>query len=263
MRVQVSSLNQYSFCPRVVYLSKILNLVPEFDPERTRGLISHAVRKELSIRQYRLLGRIKDIGELNTVLVLELDRILEDAPHIYVDLLGVIEYNRYIPVLRREILEEIKVMENKLEFIVEKRGLEGALSIVTPWRVEYTVRSSRLSLSGRIDKVMRDPGYMPVELKTGSVPDGVWEGDRLQACAYAMLLEDNLKLKEPIPFSFVEYTRVQEKRPVRTTEQLRRRVLETRDEIGYILDGNIPEICPHGSGRKCQSCGYKRQCYEI
>jgi len=263
MMVQVSSLNQYSFCPRAVYLSKILKLKPEFSLERSRGLISHIIRRELSIRQSKLLGKIRDVNDLNSTLLGELDRILEDAPHIYKGLLGEVEYNRYIPELRSEILHEIEAMRDRLRFMIEEIGFEHALNIITPWRVEYTVRSKKLRLSGRIDKIMRNPSYIPVEIKTSSVPDGIWAGDRLQTCAYAMLLEDKFNLKEPIPFGFVEYTRVQEKRPVMTTEQLRRKVLETRDEIIDIFNGDIPEICPHGNGKKCQSCGYKGQCYDI
>lgn len=85
----------------------------------------------------------------------------------------------------------------------------------------------------------------------------------MQTCAYAMLLEDKFQLKEPILFGFVEYTKAQEKRPVMTTEKLRRKVIEARDEIIDIFHGNIPEICPHGNGKKCQSCCYRGQCYEI
>jgi len=263
MMVQVSSLNQYSFCPRIIYLSKILKLKPEFSPERSRGLISHAIRRELSMRQSKLLGKIRDVNDLNSTLVEELDRILEDAPHIYKGFLGEVEYNRYLPEIRSEILHEIGIMGTKLRFMVEEIGFERALMTIIPWKVEYTVRSKKLRLSGRIDKVMRNPSYTPVEIKTSSVPDGIWAGDRLQICAYAMLLEDRFNLKEPIPFGFVEYTRAQERRPVMTTEELRRKVLETRDEIIDIFNGDIPEICPHGNGKKCRSCCYKGQCYDV
>jgi CRISPR-associated protein Cas4 len=263
MRVQVSTLNQYSFCPRGVYLSKILKLKPEFSPERSRGLISHAVRKELSIRQSKLLSRVQDIEDLDSALVEELDKILGETPYIYVDLLGETEYDIHIPELRSEILNEIGLIGKKLRLMVEDMGLENALRTITPWRVEYTVRSKKLGLSGRIDKVMRNPSYTPVEIKTSSIPEGIWEGDRLQTCAYAMLLEYKLRLREPILFGFVEYTKAQEKRPVMTTEKLRRRVIETRDEIIDIFNGEVPEICPHGSGKKCQGCCYRDKCYDI
>jgi len=48
-----------------------------------------------------------------------------------------------------------------------------------------------------------------------------------------------------------------------TTEKLRREVINTRDSIIEILQGKIPEICPHGSGKKCEACGYRERCYEI
>ena len=53
------------------------------------------------------------------------------------------------------------------------------------------------------------------------------------------------------------------KRPVMTTEQLMRRVINARDNIIEILGGRVPEICPHGSGKKCEACGFRERCYEI
>lgn len=37
---------------------------------------------------------------------------------------------------------------------------------------------------------MKKDNYIPVKIKTGKPSESVWEGDRLQICAYTMLLEE-------------------------------------------------------------------------
>ncbi|MEA3255295.1 MAG: CRISPR-associated protein Cas4 [Candidatus Altiarchaeota archaeon] len=263
MKIHVSSINQYMFCPRSVYLSGVLQLEPQPSVERVKGLLGHAIRKELSLRQSRILGKIHDVDALNETLLNELENVLEDVPYIYKDLLEGFEVKGFISELRPELLDEIEILKSRLEIMIDETGLEDSLERITPWRVEYPVKSDKLKFSGRIDKVMREENYFPVEIKTGNPGNGVWMGDRLQTCAYSMLLEENLGLEKIIPFGFVEYTRVQEKRPVLNTEQLRRRVLAVRDEVIEILDGKDPGVCPHGSEKKCKVCGFKEKCYEV
>lgn len=263
MKIHVSNLNEYSFCPRSIYLSHVLKIEPEPSRERSYGLIGHAVRKELSLRQSKILKDIQNIENIEILLLEELNSVLNDIPYIYKEMLQSIEIEDLIPEIRNEVVSEIKTVSEKLNLIVNELGISNALKRITPWRVEYPLESKKIGFSGRIDKVMKEDTYIPIEIKTGDVPDSVWEGDRLQTCAYAMLLEEEFRLKKPIRFGYVEYTRAQEMRPVMTTEQLRRRVINARDEIIKILEGKIPEICPHGSGRKCDACGYKERCYEI
>lgn len=269
MIVNVSTLNEYTFCPRSVYLSKVLNLKPEPSAERAKGIISHAIRKELSLRQGKLLGKIKNADNLEIFLLKEFEDILKDIPHIYKEKFeGIINLNFYINEIRPELLNEIKLMKEKLTAMIETFGIKESLRRITPWKVEFSLRSEKLKFSGRVDKVMKEGNeIIPIEIKTGGGSDiskGIWEGDRLQTCAYAMLLEEKFKIKR-IPFGFVEYPKIHEKKPVMITEQLRRRVIYTRDEIIEILSNKKipPEICPHGSGKKCQSCGFKEKCYEI
>ncbi len=263
MKIHVSSLNEYSFCPRCLYISHVLKIDPEPSRERSRGLVGHAVRKELSLRQAKLLEDIRDTDGIEILLLKELNSVLWDIPHIYKKMLQDIEIEDLIPEIRNEVVREIKTMNERLGIMIREIGIHDTLKRITPWRVEYSLESNRLGFSGRIDKVMKEDTYIPIEIKTGGVPESVWEGDRLQTCAYAMLLEEEFRLKKPIPFGYVEYTRVHERRPVMTTEQVRRRVINARDSIIGILDGKIPDICPHGSGRKCDACGYREKCYEI
>jgi CRISPR/Cas system-associated exonuclease Cas4 (RecB family) len=261
--ISASELNSYCFCPRSIYLSKVLRIRPERTPAQARGLVSHAIRRELSLRQPKVLCRISDAAEIGPAFEREVERVLADVPHIYRNLLSGIGAEAYVAEVRAELLREFTVLSEKLTYLVEQFGFDEAVRLLTPKWVEYSVRSDSLMLSGRIDKVMAEDSLVPVEIKTGAVPTGVWEGDRIQTCAYVMLLEDALSLPEPIGVGFVEYTRVHERRPVQSTEGLRRRVIESRDAVAEILAGSIPDVCPHGSARKCDACGFKEQCYDI
>jgi len=158
-------------------------------------------------------------------------------------------------------LGELAVLGDELKALVGDLGLKGALGYVTPWRTEYSVKSEALNLSGRVDKVMRRDTIVPVEVKTGSASEYGWEGDRIQLCAYGMLLEE--KFSEKIPHGLIEYTRVQESRPVLFTEKLRRQVIYARDGVEAVLRGEVPDVCPHGQPKKCGACDLKDECYRI
>lgn len=264
MKVPVSALNSYTFCPRSIHLSHVLRLKPAYSPSRSKGLISHTLRRELSIRQPQILSRVFASAESEAVLQEELSKVFAEAPYIYRSIFAGVDYEHCIGELRSELLSELRLLAGNFKNLFDELGAESALGRLTPWKVEYPVRSKELMLSGRIDKVMLDPSYVPVEIKTGSVPVGVWDGDQLQTCAYAMLLEESLGLKEPIRFGFVEYTRVQEKRPVLTSENLRRSVIKIRDSVLEILEGSrIPGKLSQKSIKKCDSCGFKDRCQDI
>ena len=264
MQINVSLLNAHDFCPRVIYLKEVMEIAPDASIRKTKGLIGHAARKELSLRQSKLLGRVSCASEIENCLFCELDNVLSDFPYIYKNLLedNDIDYEKLLAEIKSEMLPEIKIINEKLMLVVDELGIDKALEYVTPWKVEYFMKSENLKLSGRIDKVMKqNNNLIPVEIKTSSPPHSVWQGDRIQTCAYCLLLED--KFNGKISYGFVEYTKIHEQRPVMTTEQLRRTVINTSDNVIEILEGKVPEICPHGSGKKCEACDFRESCYEV
>ncbi|MFH0860203.1 MAG: CRISPR-associated protein Cas4 [Candidatus Altiarchaeota archaeon] len=259
MKVNVSSLNTLEYCPRVVYLRDALRLKPEPTEEMVRGLLGHAVRKELSIRQPRVLECAGDLSRVEERLMDELKTVLEDAPYIYREMLWDLNYAKFVDEIRAQVEGEISAMAFKLRTMVSQLGLAESVKQITPWRVEYTVRSDSLKLSGRVDKVMRHESIFPVEIKTGQPPQGVWSGDAIQVCAYAMLLEE--KFNQKIDYGYVEYVRSQESKPVLASEKLRREVILARDSVLGILDGAVPE--PIEDSGKCPACSYRQLCITL
>lgn len=261
MKVYVSNLNDYSYCPMRIYLTRVLGIRPEISDGAMMGLMGHFARRELSLRQCRLIKRIDGHDELRNSLLEELEGILRDMQFIYKNKLYNIDVYDYIQKLRRELQNEIQILSKKLCLMINDLGVEEATKRITPWRVEFFINSENLGISGRVDKIMKNPGIVPVEIKTGQVPEDVWLGDKLQICAYAMLLEDKLNSNGSIDHGLVEYVRMMEERPVLMTENLRRSVLRIRDAIIDILDGEVPERC--NNDKKCNSCVYKSECFDI
>lgn len=261
MKVNASDLSQYVFCPRAIYLSRVLGVKPKPTPEKEKGIVGHAIRKELSLRHGRILRKASSPEDIEPLLEKEFDAVMLEAPAIYRQKLSGIDVDAYFQALRGELAREMKMLAGELTAMVEEMGLKSAVEYATPWKIEYSLSSDLINLSGRVDKVFLRETHVPVEIKTGKTPDRVWEGDRLQVTAYVMLLEE--KFGEQIQHGFVEYTQDHSTKPVLATEKTRREVLSIRDDVLEILEGQTPVVCSHGSGRKCESCGFMDECYRI
>ncbi|HHQ44928.1 MAG TPA: Dna2/Cas4 domain-containing protein [Candidatus Altiarchaeales archaeon] len=257
--INVSDLNKYSYCPRRIYLENNLQIKPEPTEAQTFGILGHAVRKEFSLRQSKIIKKTDSEKSFKTLLACELESILKDAPIIYKDKLPK-GFEKAVPQLKKEMRGELKLMEKHFQAMIGDMGIEKTLDYLTPWKVEYSLTSQNLDMTGRIDKIYRRDITAPVELKTGTPSESVWPGDRLQLTAYIMMLEE--KIAEEIPYGFIEYTRILEQKPVNNTEKTRREVIYARDEIQHILDGHDPGVCPHGNHRKCAGCQLEEICFK-
>lgn len=259
MNVSVSDLNKYTFCPRAIYLNKVLEIEAAPTEYQAKGLLGHAIRKEFSLRQSRLIEKTRKEKDVQKLLGEELEKIIRDAPYIYREKLPQ-GFEKHLSSVKKEVLKELSRMEKTINAMTSQMGYKRALEYATPWKVEYGLKSGPLALTGRIDKIYKRESYTPVEIKTGKPSDYVWEGDLIQAAAYTMMLEE--KLGEDIPAAIVEYTRNQSEKPVMNTEKNRRKVIYARDRVIDILEGNDPGVCPHGNPRKCESCALEETCYK-
>jgi CRISPR-associated exonuclease Cas4 len=258
--IRASDLNRFVYCPRSIYLADVLGVEPERSFEFCMGVVGHAVRRELNLRQARLLSGVHSVEDADAVLSREVDGILADLPRISAEN-WIADYSVFLPVLRAELSAELEALKSELSAMEEDMGFDEALAYLTPKRIDCALRSESLNLSGRVDKVL-DRGFpAPVDVKTGAVSEYARDGDAVQLCAYGMLLEDESDLG--IPYGFIEYARTCERRPVMFTEKLRGKVIQARDSVAEILSGAVPTVCPHGEPKKCAACNFKERCYEI
>ncbi len=101
---------------------------------------------------------------------------------------------------------------------------------------------------------------MPVELKTGKMPDsGVWDSHRIQLGAYILLLRNEYKTE--ISEGVVRYLDHGEERKVTLNPFLEHEILELRDKVKILLNSReIPAFCRPDA--KCRNCNLKEKCYD-
>jgi CRISPR-associated protein Cas4 len=264
MKVLVSNLGDYLFCPRNLYLKERMGLGAELHDDSARGFLLHHARRELSLRQHLIVEKAGDFKGIKKAVFDELDLILPDLAQRHGERLEDVDFDKLVPKIEEDLSSDVKRLGDRLSYLVSEAGRDRALEMLKPWKIEYSVESEKLGLSGVTDKVLKEGNqYYPVDIKTAFPGEGVWEADKVLICAYSLLLEEALNSGKPISSGFVEYVRVHETRPVMNSEDLRKKVHDVRDEVISLLEGDIPDICPHGSGRKCDSCSIKDECYEV
>lgn len=140
---------------------------------------------------------------------------------------------------------------------LEYMGKRHFLEKITPWRIEHQMDSKHLGMVGRPDKlILIDGEIIPSIIKTGDKPrQGIWEHDRLQLTAYAMLVEEEFEVS--VKQGFVEYARFGELRDAKIKRWDRKRVLLILTRVKKVMDGALP-----GKSKRapCDHCGFVDMC---
>jgi len=212
------------------------------------------------LRQKKILNSLTSIDDIDEVVQAEFERMVCDLSRIYRR-----DWNEQYDVLLEEIIpgfsKELGLLSTKLNAMVSDMGFEKSLSYISPWKIDYNIRSRELMLKGRIDKVMQEKCVFPVIIKSGSPKNISFINHSLDICAYSLLLEERYQVL--VDHGFIEYARIHELRPILNTEKNRRSVIEARDNVLAVIEGDIPEVCSHGSSKKCSSCDLADECYTL
>jgi CRISPR-associated exonuclease Cas4 len=226
--VRISEISLYLRCPRLVYFQAMGRSVWP----KTESPINLLMREmALSLCEFEPDGGI----DLEAWLRDNLERAESELPVIYGEDINLHD----LKAAAGEIRETLPEMASKLLL---------KLNLITPSEVEVDLRSDRLGLSGRLDRIVSRAGdggpkgrvSIPSMIKTDNPPEtGVWRSDRLRLAGYAMLLEDDLDRR--VDFGIVEYLRAGEVREVEIRTSDRRRVLRIRDRVRSINDGKRPD----------------------
>ena len=139
-------------------------------------------------------------------------------------------------------------------------GLPGGRVIYTDTRawgvVEKPLFDNELGLTGKPDYLVEQNGKLiPVEVKTGRVPNAPYDSHIFQLAAYCLLVEKNYG-KRP-PYGIIHYSN--RDFAVDYTHQLESALLDQlaemrRDE----LRTNVPRS--HEDAARCRGCGFKKVC---
>ncbi|MFB3764688.1 MAG: Dna2/Cas4 domain-containing protein [Methanotrichaceae archaeon] len=225
--IRISDIGLYLRCPRLNYFDALGTLPRKTNPEQ---ILLRSIMLSIS-SEYQ-----NDIeGNLN----LALTRLLAELPLIY----------ETPPKELEAASENIRAMIPEIA-----AGLSSHIGMLLPSVVEVDLRSDKIGLSGRLDRLVS--GCIPSIIRTGSAPvGGVWKRDRLMLAGYALMLGE--KCGAILDRGRVEYPRTGEVREIQIHSIDRVRVLRIRDRIQQIKDGQLPDRPEDAS---CDNCTVRERC---
>jgi len=226
--VRISDLGLYLRCPRLVYFDALGRL-----PRKVSlvHLLLHDLMLSISCGE-----------DLEGRLLIELANLEQELPIIYGE---EIDAQAIFPAARE--------VEALIPAIAQ--NLASSLDKILPSEVEVDLRSERLGLSGRLDRLVKN-GNTPSIIKTGSAPaEGVWKRDRLQLAGMCMLIAE--KYCKRIDHGLVEYPRSGIVREVQIHSVDRSRVLRLRNRIKQIKEGRLPD---RPEEARCYDCDLRDRC---
>ena len=226
--VRISEIGLYLRCPRLVYFQNLGSLAA---PEDVARMLLRALMFSLSALPSSQLSA----SDLKGLLEENLGRLEQEMPVIY-------------EIDSIEVESACRDLEPEIEGISQE--LAGSLNLILPCEVEIDLRSEKLGLSGRLDRLVH--GSVPCIIRTGRAPEaGVWKKDRIILSGYSLLLGE--KEKRHIPFGLVEYARQGLIRRVEIHGTDRARVLRIRDRIRLIKQGRLPDRPDDAPCKGCQA----------
>ena len=268
MKISVSLLSTYLFCPRKLFLQEVLKLSALPEEVTIKGTIKHNVLDLVNKQEKGIITTINE-STLNQICEKYLSfysRNLINSIRIKSEILG----RHNIPPI--DIYNEMwsffkadaEIRANHVTEFVRKYNIYGneLWESLTPRIItEQWVESDNLELKGKIDRLERyNDKIIPVEIKTGSAPsEGVWEGHLVQIGAYMLLAEEkyNTKVKE----GKVHYLDSGE-RVVKMNPFLKEEIIRLKNEVKAILSqNNLPDFV--NNENKCKKCPLKEQCYSL
>lgn len=268
--ISVTTLSSYLYCPRKIYLTNVLRLVPPPKEIMVKGTIRHKVHEEINLNEESIVSQILDkydkekINQLYSINFAKHLRyaIIKNKEQLRKVSLPLDQaYKQIWPLLEKESL----VRSNNIFDFKLKTKLSGKAlweSLVPKIKSEIRVESEQLELKGIVDQIHVYPNkILPFELKTGKAPnDGAWPGHKIQIAAYMMLLSE--KFNTIIEVGTIHYLDAEKKHDIFYNPFLKEEVLELRDKVKALLKSSeIPQICENTN--KCNACSLKSKCYSL
>ena len=269
MKISVSMLSEYLFCPRKLFLEQVLALKEPPKESTALGSLRHSVYNSINRSEERIVSSIAEKIQYSQLIssyklfysnILR-EQIIKNKPSLRsfnLDLAGV--FRKTWPL----ILSEAESRSNNVFSFIQQHNVYGKelWERLTPKILsEQKIESELLQLKGIIDRIeIYDTGYVPVELKTGKMPkEGVWPGHRIQIAAYAMLIEESYKTS--VKEGLIRYLDANETRQIAINPFMKEEIRQITSEIHELLkDASLPNYCQNKN--KCVNCGLRSTCYD-
>jgi len=248
--VRISELSLYLRCPRLVYFDSMGRSIWE-GCERPFNLLL----RELALSLSDLKGEIESKTKLEFETTTDANIDLEIWLRKELSRAGAefpVIYGKQIDY--QDLAHSMKELGGIIPQMA--KGLVSKLDLILPSDVEVELRSSRLKLSGILDRLVYKEPLMPSVIRTGSPPKrGIWRDDRIRLTGYALLLEE--KFDQNLTRGLVEYPLEGEIREAEIRLVDRRRTLRIRDRILQIKGGRLPD---RPKDAPCNRCPLEGEC---
>ncbi|MBQ9025841.1 MAG: CRISPR-associated protein Cas4 [Methanobrevibacter sp.] len=260
--INVSAIRSYMYCPMKLYLQSHVdqseNSAIELNLELKKIKID---TQDLIQKNMRKLKKEMNIAQIEDTLSENVANYLESTFSSIQNLdLGLT--NDQIIEINNETYFNIKLQALKSKQAMELLGKNG-FGIVDMFfpncMYSYLLKDQRLELIGLCDKIeIVDGKYYPISIKHSNPPlKGVWDQDAMDLAANAVLIEEEFETE--IFVGFVEYSKINERRPVVMDVNLRKSLFNTINEVKEIeYNKKVPTV--KINDRKCGNCEYKNIC---
>ena len=269
MVISVSLLSAYLYCPRKIFLERVLGFYEPPKESLVIGTIKHEIFDLINKKEEEIVTNITkkiSLEELEQIYKNTYSKTHKEAIIKNKEKLKQLELD--IPTIFKKtwplILNEAQSRALNLFNFMQTHLIFGKdlWKALTPKiHSEFKIESVKLELRGIIDQLeIYEKGYVPIELKTGKSPrEDVWPNHKIQIAAYAMLLEE--KFNEPVKEGFVHYIDVNERRHIPINIFLKDEIEQLIKKVKTLLESQeIPDFCENKN--KCNACGLKETCYD-
>jgi len=268
MKIPVTLLSAYLYCPRKLFLEKVLLLKEPPKESSVMGSIRHKVYDNINKNEEEIVISIKKKESLEKLQELykkkylqTLRKAIKESENKLKEInINMLEAYKKLSIF---ILEESSMRAANIFNFIEANNLFGdeLWQRLTPKILsELSIESEELKLKGIIDQVhVYDNEYVPFELKTGSTPhDGVWQSHRIQIAAYSMLLQE--KFNKDVKEGFVVYLDSKQKRHIAINQFMKHEIRQIVNKVISLLESKeLPDFC--NNENKCRKCGLQSTCY--
>lgn len=257
----VTDISSYLFCPRKLYVSKVLKIKEPPNKAMTLGLIRHNVFENFSDVESKVIHAFEEStteDDLLELFKIRFGNLLRNVLSRYehkLEMFDVTKGEAYVaawPSIMAEVNSRARII---YDFANQNNiyGVDLQDSLYPKIIAELRIESKNLRLKGIVDRIEVYPGqkFVPIELKTGSMPkDGVWPGHRIQIAAYCLLISEHFK--KNIQEGFVRYLDHDSSRKVFVNPFLADEVKGIISKVDDLLAGEIPHECSKENVCNCK-----------
>ncbi|MBI2548303.1 Dna2/Cas4 domain-containing protein [Candidatus Woesearchaeota archaeon] len=241
--VSVTDLSAYLFCPRTLYLRRVLKIVPPPREVMVKGTIKHAIIDLMNRREQTIVTSVRrfisypEVYHIYKTTYGKLLRMTILNNHPALAAVGISDQEMFRlawPMVLRETEERA---QHLFQFVKTNQifGEELWDRLEPKIKSELSITSDKLQLNGVVDQIRIYPDkIVPYELKSGKTPpEGeIWKSHKIQLTGYALLLEESFG--RPINEGIIRYLDAER----RTSHE------ETLDVIPSVHDDRILAINP-------------------